>query len=126
MNIIRKIKLEQLGYYICQDDTEKKLFEFIKNNLLSLKEVKIGKNSNGIYYFKENEYIMDIHTDSLNVNYELLWKKLEFDFEFNDFKIRELLKLILKQHFKINVNVILINDEYTISQIYKILKNEND
>ena len=56
MNIIRKIKLNQLGYYQFTDD-EKKLITFLNENFLNLKKIQFPYYYASIFYFKEDKCI---------------------------------------------------------------------
>src|SRR6478735_3798025 len=60
MNIIRNIKLESLGYYICKDNNEKEIFEFIQNYFLNVKPITVEIYGNYIFYFKEEKCIYEL------------------------------------------------------------------
>jgi|SRR6478735_598061 len=75
MSIVRKIKLEQLGYYTCKDNTEKELFKFIKENLLNLTEIKLEEYPDSILYFKNDKCVFEYDSNmkivfiNLQLNY---------------------------------------------------------
>src|SRR6478735_11261506 len=100
MNIVRKIKLESLGYYVCKDNNEKELFKFIKDNFYDLEKVEITKFGNNIiYYIKNNAIIFSENSNSyylIKINPSLIWWELENRFKFNYNETRELLSLIVK------------------------------
>jgi len=73
MNIIRKIKLESLGYYQCKDIKEKETFEIIRNNFFNLKKVVLP-NYNSIFWFKDDTLIFehDLIFNMININKNLI------------------------------------------------------
>jgi len=105
MNIIRKIKLEQLGYYKYKDNKEKELFDFIKNNLLNLTEVILESYSTSKFYFKNDKLIfeMDSNLIILWVNYNLVWKILKNNFEYKEVEVHNLILNITTDIFKNNI-----------------------
>jgi len=103
MNIIRKIKLNSLGMYEF-NDSEKELYEFIKDNFLNLKQVILRDYPNYIFYFKDDKCIFQ-HTFKSNnfyVRYSFIWKVFEIKFNYNYHEISNLIKDIMKYAYKLN------------------------
>jgi|SRR6478735_3814592 len=59
MNIVRKIKLNQLGYYKFKD-SENDIIELIKSRILNLKIIKIDEYPY-IHFYTKNNYILFYH-----------------------------------------------------------------
>jgi len=123
MNIVRKIKLEQLGYYKCKDNKEKELFDYIENNMLNLKKIQLIKYPDHIFYFKGNKCIFK-HNLILNLlcfrHIDLLFfSKLLFNKQTNN-----LLNNIAKNITKIENIIVMINDGLNTKQVEKAYKNE--
>jgi|SRR6478735_6794919 len=93
MSIIRKIKLNSLGYYEF-NDSEKELVEFIKNNILNLTEVTSEKYPNTIFYFKNKElyYEYNLNSKQFSFNKYDIWDNV-FNFKYN---ISNIFEKILK------------------------------
>jgi|SRR6478735_7616318 len=103
MNIIRNIKLESLGYYQYKDNNEKELFEFIKNNLLTLKKVKLFDEINKIFYFKDDNciFIHDSKINNFNLKYKI-WLIFVNNFNCTNKETKEIVSNIAKYHYKLN------------------------
>src|SRR6478735_7507438 len=102
-NIFRKIKLNDLGFYEC-NDIEKELLNFIKDNFLNLKQVILRDYPNYIFYFKDDKCIFQ-HTFKSNnfyVRYSFIWKVFEIKFNYNYHEISNLIKDIMKYAYKLN------------------------
>src|SRR6478735_6283393 len=104
MNIIRKIKLESLRYYVCKDNKEKELFEFIKDNLLNLKQVSLKDFPDYIFYFKDDNCIF-------------IWKVFETKFGYNYQEIQKLIKGIVEQAYKLSEVIPNSRNGYNFSTI---------
>jgi len=120
MNIIRKYKLSLLKY----DSLTKKevedlniifkevkyskenfeLINFIYNNLLNLKQVKLVKYPEYLFYFKDDNCIFkkDLYSSWLGVNSDLIWKVFETKFGYNYQEIQKLIKGIVEPVYKLN------------------------
>ena len=105
MNIIRKIKLEQLGYYQCIDNKEKEIFEFLRN-FINLKPYRYNIECfhDCIFYCQEDKFIFYRRHNILWINNDLRFDKIKSDY---------LCNLILKLYSKIksynkimNINII--------------------
>src|SRR6478735_3307862 len=103
MNIIRKIKLERLGYYNCKNNKEKELFEFIKEKLLNLKQVILKYYPDYIMYFKDDKCIFEQNLNSswVYVNYHLICYIFETKFNYNHKETKQLIKSIVEQTYKL-------------------------
>jgi|SRR6478735_2154660 len=101
-NLIRKIKLESLGYYEF-NDYEKSLAKFIKNNLLNLKEVKLLGFIDNIYYFKDDKVIFEFNLEynCLSLKYDL-WMVLDKRHNLYKYEIETILRNIFKKYYKIS------------------------
>lgn len=109
MNIIRKIKLESLGYYTCKDDAEKDLFQFIHDNLLNLKEVELKEYSNYKFWFKDDKCIYDLDIDNNEYHFSTYIVNL-FKYKFN-IDIRNILnKSIGKVFLEGSYNYMIIEE----------------
>lgn len=102
MNIIRKIKLEKLGYYQYINNEEKELFIFVKENLLNLKKVKLKDYSSKIFYFKDNNciFIYDNKINNFNFKYKF-WLIFINNFNYTNKETKEILKSIVIYHYKL-------------------------
>ena len=123
MNIVRKIKLEKLGYYTYKDNREKELFEFIKNNLLNLKEIYLDEYHNEVFWFnKENVvFIYSLKYLCVDIRHDI-WNFIETQLKFTYEETNIILRNIIKENYKINVitiyklsikEIILIENEYS-------------
>ena len=117
-----------MGYYICIDDKEKELFEFIKDNLLNLTEVKLYEFSNEKYWVKENKIIFKRYLESkwIDINYVLIWKIFETKFGYNYDQTRDLIKGVVEEVYKLQNKVPYKSYEIaTIEQIYNEYNKKN-
>jgi len=145
MNIIRKYKLSLLKYDFltkkeledlniifkevkyCKENFE--LIEFIYNNLLNLKQVKLKDYPNDIFYFKDDKVIFEqylLNTTLFFVNYYLIWGVFETKFNYNYQEIRNLIKRIVEQSYKmteITPRGYILKD--LLQQAYKLEYNEH-
>ena len=125
MNIVRKIKLEKLGYYICKDNKEKELFEFIKENLLNLTEVKLEYYKNEIFWFKKDKCIFNqpLNSDWFYVNDKLILEVFKTKFNYNNQELQHLIKGIIEKTYKIQfvIPVFMMHEDYVteVEQVYK-------
>jgi len=97
MNIIRKIKLEKLGYYICKNNKEKDLFKFIKENLLNLTEIKLEESPNEIFWFNNTELIFNY-----DIEFEMFGIRENIINYLSNKEINNLIKDICKSNKEIN------------------------
>jgi len=113
MNIIRKIKLNQLGYYEFKD-SEKELSEFIKENLLDLKEIKLEHKLNSVimYFNNKDENIFQYHLNSNNFYFRLdyIGEVFEKKFNYNFQQTTTLIKNIMEQTYKLKGFQIKMSD----------------
>ena len=126
MNIIRKIKLNSLGYYQFTVE-EQELFKFIKRNLLNLKEVQLDKYTNRKFWFKYNKLIMEynLNHNRFGVNYNLIWLVLEDKFGYSFLESENLIIDIMKNIYKFHkITRPLFNGESKCCEIEKVYKNE--
>jgi len=127
MNIIRKIKINSLGMYEF-NDSEKELFYFIKENMLNLKQVKLEKYPNYIFYFKDDKCILeqDLNCDWFGVRYLDIWEIFQYKFNYNYKETKQLIKSIIEQAYKLN-GVILLAGSFTpileVELAYKLSMN---
>jgi len=107
MNILRKIKINSLGMYEFSE-SEKELFEFIKENILNLKQVQLEKYPDYLFYFKDDKCIFqqDLKFYWFGVSYKLLWSVFENKFGYKYNETRDLIKDIVKEAYKIQEEVI--------------------
>jgi len=130
MNILRKIKINSLGYYK-YNNSEKKLLYFIKENMLNLKIVELKNYPDYIMYFNdkgENIFQQDLKTPWFGVNYDLIWGIIEKKFNYNYYQTRDLIKDVIEQAYKLN-EVRLLTGFFTpileVEQAYKHSMNNN-
>lgn len=82
MNIIRKIRLNNLGYYQIKDN-EKDSFEFIKTNLLNIKPVIFNKDI--MYFNNDRKMIFQYNLDNNNLyTNDFIFNALENDYMYKD------------------------------------------
>src|SRR6478735_7193796 len=130
MNIVRKIKLESLGYYICKNNTEKELFKFIKKNMLNLKQVSLKNYTYFIFYFNnkdQNIFQHDFKYNDFYVNNELIWQNFAKKFNFDYEEIQQSIKDIVEQAYKLQEITQIARGYETdaiIEQAYKLEYNE--
>src|SRR6478735_8012153 len=106
MNIIRKIKLNNLGYY---HFTEKELsdlnmiFKFVNYSKENYEQIKFIYNNllNLKINFKNNEiiFIHNLNSNYFYVNYNLIWLIFENKFRYTDYEINNFIESILKQTY---------------------------
>jgi len=105
MNIIRKIKLNSLGYYKFKDSKEKKLFKFINDNLLNLYSINYHDS---IIYLKDDNIIFEHY---LNFNWfevnPSIWNYLQNII--NNEETVNLIKFIAKEYYNLNFKDIQIS-----------------
>src|SRR6478735_2045338 len=103
MNIIRKIKINSLGMYEF-NDSEKELVNFIKENMLNLKQVKLKYYPISNFYFKDDKYIFqhNFKSNDFYVNDELIWEVFKTKFGYNYQEIYNLIKGIVEQAYKLS------------------------
>jgi len=122
MNILRKIKLNTLGYYEIIDD-EKELITFIKDNLLDLKEIKLNKYQNVRFWFKNDRCIFEysLYKNKLSINNIDIRFYLLYLFGYDDQGIENLSKCLMKNYIldEIILDVISGFDIALIEQEYK-------
>jgi len=96
VNIIRKIKLEQLGYYKFTD-SEKELVNFLIDNIQNL---TISNNM-----FLKNDRVIFYH-DSLHIKIPYtIWYKLQIEYKFNYNEINNVLKFFIYQYYESYFNI---------------------
>src|SRR6478735_403583 len=80
------------------------LIEFIYNNILNLKQVKIVKYSGYLFYFKDNKCIFqqDLNYNDFYVNDELIWTVFDNEFNYKHSEIKTLIKGIVEQAYKLS------------------------
>src|SRR6478735_3039753 len=111
MNIVRKIKLEQLGYYVCKNEKEKEFF-------FDLKEIKLEEYPNSRFWFKDNKFIFEYETDP----FSLFWINDDIWIALNEKNIHQNIKEIIKNYFKLEpINPMCRLKIYTrlIEHLYK-------
>lgn len=97
-----EIKLEEIFKNL--NNTNLEIIQFIKNNLLGLKIVRLTEYPEYDMYFDNegsNIFQHDLKTNNLGVNYELIWKVFKIKFGYNYDKIKELIKSVIEQIYKI-------------------------
>lgn len=101
MNIIRKIKLEQLGYYTCIDNKEKEMFQFLRNfiELLPYKIECYGFN-NSILYYQKDKFIFYYDYGTMWINKDLNYDKIK-----SDYINKLMLKILAKFNFDSHINI---------------------
>lgn len=102
MNIVRKIILNELGCYQIKE-SEKKLFKFVKCNLLGLKPVNMSNSDYIMYANSDNENIFQYNIKSyyLYVNQNLIWSKLESEFGYSYDETKNFIKIVAEQAYKL-------------------------
>lgn len=122
MNIVRKIKLDQLGYYHCKDDKEKKLFEFIKDNLLNLTQIYLKYHNNRKFYFKDEKCLFYIKNKTITLS------KYNFKYLFDNLFLEEIYNLLFDILLKYyNIKILFFDFRSSIhlfESINKYYKNE--
>jgi len=140
MNIVRKYKLSLIKYnsltekelvdlnlifnYVkyCKENEE--IINFIYNNLLNLKQVKLLEWSNREFWFKEDKCIMELNSDNcFGINYKLIWYVFETKFNYNLLQIRDLIKFIVINHYKLQNIIPVTVDEFYFSFVEKIYEH---
>src|SRR6478735_4947050 len=121
MNIVRRYKLSLLKYdsltkkeltdlniifksvNYCKENYE--LINFIYNNFFNLKQVKLEKYPDDIFYFKDDKYIFDqdLKDPWFGVNHKLIWDVFYNKFNYNYEETRDLIKDIVKQVYKLHI-----------------------
>src|SRR6478735_11899487 len=120
MNIVRRYKLSLLKYdFLTEKEIEDlniifkeikyckenfDLINFIYNNMLNLKLVELKEYPDYIMYFNhkgENIFQHNLKTNIFYVNYKLIW--VVFKVYYNYQGIRDLVKGIIKQAYKIQI-----------------------
>src|SRR6478735_5900310 len=117
MNIVRKFKLNKLGYY--QSTLEEiKLFEYIENNLTNLTEVKLQEYPDSIFYFKNNKCIFEyeLYFENRLFMNERYFREL-YDYYLEDYLEIDKLSLFLINLKNINIDVGYINSETYFNNI---------
>lgn len=102
VNIVRKIRLNKLGCYIIKSN-EKDLFEFVKNNLLNLKAVKLDNYLEAIMYFNNDGKLMFKHNlknSNLYTN-DFIFNTLENEYRYKYDDIYDLVEYVLEKVYKI-------------------------
>lgn len=103
MNIVRKIRLSKLDCYQIKE-SEKELFDFVETSLLRLKCVRLTEYPEYDMYFNsegKNIFQHDLKNNYLYINYNLIWLKFETDFGYNYDKIKEIVKNVAEQGYKL-------------------------
>lgn len=95
MNIIRKIKLSNLGYYTL-NESERQIEEYINDYILNLRKFYITNSKNFIFYYKGDImnwiFIHDITSNKIIFNYFI-------DIKFNHYNID--IKYICEYFYKL-------------------------
>jgi len=125
MNIIRKIKLESLGYYKFID-IEKELVCFINDNFLNLVKVTFLEYTDYIFYFKENKLIFEYDLDEnwIQLN-ESIWSVFITKFDYKYEEIRDLIKDIVKYYYNLYVKQVYNLSNLKIELIEYLQNNLN-
>jgi len=128
MNILRKIKINSLGMYEFTK-SEKKLLNFIKDNMLNLKQVTLKDHPNYIFYFNDKkELIFELHliNNWFSVNHKLIWKVFRDKLNYNHQETNILIKDIVEQVYKLNITsrIQIFQNDVLIEQAYKQQLNE--
>src|SRR6478735_255589 len=125
MNIIRKIKLESLGYYKFID-IEKELVCFINDNFLNLTKVTFLEYTDYIFYFKENKLIFEYDLDEnwIQLN-ESIWSVFITKFDYKYEEIRDLIKDIVKYYYNLYVKQVYNLSNLKIELIEYLQNNLN-
>ena len=128
MNILRKIKINSLGMYEFTK-SEKKLLNFIKDNMLNLKQVTLKDHPNYIFYFNDKkELIFELHliNNWFSVNHKIIWKVFRDKLNYNHQETNILIKDIVEQVYKLNITsrIQIFQNDVLIEQAYKQQLNE--
>jgi len=122
MNIIRKIKLNQLGYYQFSD-LENELLCLIKETFSDLKKVNLPEYKTSTYFYYKYNIFICRYSESLkyfDVNYEIFWSILELKFQICEMDIINILKYICS----IYLNILDVDEiDYITYTIYKQYQN---
>src|SRR6478735_7945980 len=120
MNIIRKYKIHLLKYdsltekevedlniifnhiKYCKENYE--IIEFIYNNLLNLKLVRLKNYPNYNYWVKDDKIIFEHNLKDpwFGVRQDLIWSVFETKFGYNYHETSDLIKDIVKEAYKFN------------------------
>lgn len=124
-NLIRKIKLHQIEPVLSKK--ELKIIEFIYSKLENLNKFKRTSSEIFAYMNKNGEFIFsyNLETHYTYVRYndymEVLRQKYKIKFEY----IKEILKYIIENKFKIKIDVLMdvhIFSQIEIEKVYKQIK----
>lgn len=130
MNIVRKIKLNQLGYHQLNDN-EKKILNIIKRKFLDLKIIKLDKYPYIHFYTKEDIILFhhDLYSENIWLNYYEFYKKINI--LLNSYtEYQNLLKYILKCYYNIDIeygeiNFLVAEGDDKWGEVMKILKTNS-
>ena len=100
MNLIRKIKLKNLG--VEPDEKTLDMIKFIESNVLNLVEFKDPEYHYYVFYMKGdvNMFQYNKKNQYLYVRYEGLWSVFSKQFNLKYYEIQQIMKDIVEDHYK--------------------------
>lgn len=126
INIVRKILLNRLGTYVVKTK-ERKLFEFVENNLMGLKAVELIKYPKFVMYFNrdgKNIFQYNLEDNDLYVNNTLIWSKFQpyFGYDYNE--TSEIINNVIEKVYKIKNTKIFCLELFAIDVIERLYLNQ--